>query len=411
MKDLYTYILLEAKTNGINNSISSSSGEDEILVAFAINKAKGLGPKDDKKALESLTSDTKKVKHLLELYKANKEKIDNTGKKLAKQLGDIKKPFRKLKENEVKIREGNKGKGTPKTDLVSGSGKNCISLSLKKANGPSSMTQFFSGKPKDIESTFDSCKSYIDNEDDYEELMGILNDWPSYTPDDTNETKKEKSKKNTEKTEIVNKIFSKYPKFRQAVFREAITGANKFEDGSPAVAKHVLVWDFDNPKNCHVQNALDFADMTSVEYTESGVKVGIRAKTHKGEGKSALRMEDNNNKHNYSYHSPENGETPNDEIEWSSEIKIGDKTYKNAEECMKERVGVYRGKQIVKDNKSKKEEPKKDEEGNVLKSEKIEDPKTGKKVKVVTHTGPRGGKFYWPEGSPKDDKHRVYIQK
>ena len=392
---LYTHIIIaEAKEKGINGSISSSSGEDEILVAFAINKAKGLGPKDDKEALEALTSDPKKVSHLLELYKANKEKIDATGKELARQLGDIKEPFRKLKDNEVKTREGNKGKGTPKTDLVSGSGKNCIPLSLKKANGPSAMTQFFSGKPGDIESTFENCKKYIDNEEDYKELMSILDDWPSYTSEDTPETKKEKAKKNAEKTAIVNKIFSKYPKFRQAVFREAITGASKFEDDSPAVAKHVLVWDFDNPKNCHVQNALDFADMTSVEYTESGVKVGVRAKTDKGSGKSALRMEDNNHKHNYSYHNPDNGDVPNNETEWTSEVKVGDTTFKNAEECMDERAGFYSGKQVVDDKELYGEG----------KEEEVEDPETGKKVKKIVFTGPRGGRFY------KSDKgNKVYI--
>lgn len=60
--------------------------------------------------------------------------------------------------------------------------------------------------------------------------------------------------------------------------------------------------------------------------------------------------------------------------------------------------------------KNKKEKPERDEDGNIVKHEEVKDPDTGKKVKVVTHTGPRGGKFYWPEGSPKDDKHKVYVQ-
>ena len=56
------------------------------------------------------------------------------------------------------------------------------------------------------------------------------------------------------------------------------------------------------------------------------------------------------------------------------------------------------------------DEPEKDSEGNVLKQEEITD-KDGKKKKVTTHTGPRGGKFYWPDGSPKDAEHKVYIGK
>ena len=59
---------------------------------------------------------------------------------------------------------------------------------------------------------------------------------------------------------------------------------------------------------------------------------------------------------------------------------------------------------------SKKEDVEKDEDGNVLKQEEITD-KDGKKKKVTTHTGPRGGKFYYPDGAPKDAKHKVYIDK
>ena len=53
----------------------------------------------------------------------------------------------------------------------------------------------------------------------------------------------------------------------------------------------------------------------------------------------------------------------------------------------------------------------KDAEGNVLKRETVKDPETGKKKKVTTHTGPRGGKFYWPDGKPKTPENRVYITK
>jgi chromosome segregation ATPase len=42
--------------------------------------------------------------------------------------------------------------------------------------------------------------------------------------------------------------------------------------------------------------------------------------------------------------------------------------------------------------------------------EEIEDPKTGKKIKVKTYTGPRGGKFYYPEGAPHTPEHKVYLE-
>ena len=45
-----------------------------------------------------------------------------------------------------------------------------------------------------------------------------------------------------------------------------------------------------------------------------------------------------------------------------------------------------------------------------VKDEEITDPKTGEKIKVKTYTGPRGGKFYYPEGSPKTPEHKVYLE-
>jgi hypothetical protein len=52
----------------------------------------------------------------------------------------------------------------------------------------------------------------------------------------------------------------------------------------------------------------------------------------------------------------------------------------------------------------------KDEEGNIVKDEEITDPETGKKIKVKTHTGPRGGKFYYPDGKPKTPENKVYLE-
>lgn len=42
--------------------------------------------------------------------------------------------------------------------------------------------------------------------------------------------------------------------------------------------------------------------------------------------------------------------------------------------------------------------------------EEITDPETGEKKKVKTYTGPRGGKFYYPDGAPKKPENKVYIE-
>jgi len=75
--------------------------------------------------------------------------------------------------------------------------------------------------------------------------------------------------------------------------------------------------------------------------------------------------------------------------------------------CMK---AAIKRKRAIKNKKKEAKKVEKDEDGNVLKQEEITD-KDGKKKKVTTHTGPRGGKFYWPDGAPKDAKHKVYIGK
>ena len=45
----------------------------------------------------------------------------------------------------------------------------------------------------------------------------------------------------------------------------------------------------------------------------------------------------------------------------------------------------------------------------IVKDEEVTDPKTGKKIKVKTFTGPRGGKFYYPDGQPKKPENKVYV--
>ena len=44
-----------------------------------------------------------------------------------------------------------------------------------------------------------------------------------------------------------------------------------------------------------------------------------------------------------------------------------------------------------------------------IKDMEVEDPETGKKVVRKVHIGPHGGKYYWPDGSPHDAEHKVYV--
>ena len=66
--------------------------------------------------------------------------------------------------------------------------------------------------------------------------------------------------------------------------------------------------------------------------------------------------------------------------------------------------------QYKKEKSNDSEDVKKDEDGNILKQEEVKDPKTGEKKKGTTHTGPRGGKFYYPDGKPKTPENKVYVQ-
>jgi colicin import membrane protein len=65
------------------------------------------------------------------------------------------------------------------------------------------------------------------------------------------------------------------------------------------------------------------------------------------------------------------------------------------------------------DGKGKKEtetEKEETEEGKyIVKDEEVTDPETGEKKKVKTYTGPRGGKFYYPDGKPKTPENKVYV--
>jgi colicin import membrane protein len=58
----------------------------------------------------------------------------------------------------------------------------------------------------------------------------------------------------------------------------------------------------------------------------------------------------------------------------------------------------------------KQDDDKTNQDGYEIKDEEITDPETGEKKKVKTYTGPRGGKFYYPDGAPKKPENKVYVE-
>ena len=71
----------------------------------------------------------------------------------------------------------------------------------------------------------------------------------------------------------------------------------------------------------------------------------------------------------------------------------------------------------INDNISKQDEPEEQEpkepenSKEEIKDMEVTDPKTGKKSVQKVHIGPQGGKYYWPDGSPHDAEHKVYVNK
>lgn len=92
----------------------------------------------------------------------------------------------------------------------------------------------------------------------------------------------------------------------------------------------------------------------------------------------------------------------------SEDLKKFEKAAKESNDEVQKSIAQYKKEKSKDSNDSK--DVKKDKDGNILKQEEVTDPKTGKKKKVTTHTGPRGGKFYYPEGKPKTAEHKVYVQ-
>lgn len=106
------------------------------------------------------------------------------------------------------------------------------------------------------------------------------------------------------------------------------------------------------------------------------------------------------------------------ELEAEYEKKIADekdedKKKELEDEWMKKEKQLSAERNKKKDDIDDNDEHKDDDETKngkyTVKDEEIED-ENGNKIKVKTYTGPRGGKFYYPEGKPKKPENKVYVE-
>ena len=95
------------------------------------------------------------------------------------------------------------------------------------------------------------------------------------------------------------------------------------------------------------------------------------------------------------------------------DAKDDDEAEKAMAEYEKEKKKLKAEKHKAMDDIDDKDEHTDDDETKkgkyVVKDEEVTDPKTGEKIKVKTYTGPRGGKFYYPDGAPKKPENKVYV--
>lgn len=102
-----------------------------------------------------------------------------------------------------------------------------------------------------------------------------------------------------------------------------------------------------------------------------------------------------------------------DEIK-SLKDELKQKQNKNTEEWEKESKKMtaekHKKQDEIDDNDEHDTENDETKQGKyIVKDEEVTDSKTGKKIKVKTFTGPRGGKFYYPDGQPKKPENKVYV--
>lgn len=93
-----------------------------------------------------------------------------------------------------------------------------------------------------------------------------------------------------------------------------------------------------------------------------------------------------------------------DDVDFEEEIENVNKRFEKKE---RENRKKFREEESQK-NQSKETKPDDEDNEETSTEEEVTDPETGEKKKVKMYTGPRGGRYYYPEGTPKKPENRVY---
>ena len=249
----------------------------EELICFAYNKQYKIFNSDEEN-YNAVGISSNKKDNLLNYYKVNSNVINKLAEVLHKSCPCLK-GYGKLKNFKgTKITKewaelydaGVTPNATPKTDIISLDNKYCISL--KEFGG----SQLMSAKLNEAKATLLFACDYLDDKD-VKEILPILANllninesdkkrkentediFDEFGPDDLHgktlsqmikddpefakRIKKSKEKgKNFEK-QLNELIISKYPKYKEALYKEAMTGIHKFTKDSHCAANCVFVWD------------------------------------------------------------------------------------------------------------------------------------------------------------------------
>lgn len=180
---------------------------------------------------------------------------------------------------------------TPKTDLISTDKK--VKISLKKSTG----AQLMSGGYCESKATIYSAIDEIQDEDDKKELLEVMGiPWADFRQSKMSvaERRKQNDKdifkfddihRNADK--VINKMCSKYSKFKEKILIEATTGNIKFGKNSDQSANYVLLW---NDVNLNENKFLD-AQKYAIESARKNVKIYINYKSAGKNSWGALRIE------------------------------------------------------------------------------------------------------------------------
>lgn len=197
------------------------------------------------KSTEAIKSYGHAVHAFLNHNPTPKEKGSSTVREALQNGGHVEVYGAKKKENKLhKDWKGGKNT-TPKTDLVVRNEDNSIHsrTSLKEGDRP----QLMSGESENVKGIYHAAAKslYPSNSEEHQTARKDIEDKISQL---TSIQKKSKKIKNENKREelvtqgqsIIDNLHAAHPKLANHVFKVAATGEGQFEEGSPAIASHVL---------------------------------------------------------------------------------------------------------------------------------------------------------------------------